>query len=73
VRAAVVLRGYDVDVLAWELNISRRTLERTIRGERAPRPWETARIEELLELPDWFIRDGLERAPARGASKPEAS
>jgi transcriptional regulator with XRE-family HTH domain len=62
VRAALVLRGYDIDDLAGELNISRRTFERTIRGERTPRAWETSRIEELLKLPDWFIPHGLERS-----------
>jgi transcriptional regulator with XRE-family HTH domain len=66
VRAALVLRGCDADDLARELNISRRTLDRMIAGKRAPRDWETARIEELLELPKWFIRDGLERPLAQG-------
>lgn len=59
-RAALVLRGYDADDLARELNISRRTLERAMNGERAPRDWETERIEQLLELPDWFIPYGIE-------------
>ena len=60
VRAALVLRNLDVADLAPQLNISRRTLERTMRGEREPRPWETSRIEELLGLPAWFIREGID-------------
>jgi predicted DNA-binding transcriptional regulator AlpA len=62
VRAGLALRGYDADELARELNLSRRTLDRTLKGERQPREWETARVEELLGLPDWFIRYGIERS-----------
>jgi excisionase family DNA binding protein len=61
VRAALVLRNYDPDDLARELNISRRTLDRMLVGLRKPKAWETARVEELLELPPWFISHGVPR------------
>lgn len=59
VRAALLLSGRSPDDLAVELNISRKTLERTIRGERQPKDWETTRAAELLDVPAWFITDGL--------------
>jgi|GEM_PF-2706440 transcriptional regulator with XRE-family HTH domain len=46
--------------VAVELNVSRKTLERTIRGERDPRPWETRRLAELLDVPEAFLQDGLD-------------
>lgn len=66
VHAAVVLRDWKLDALAEELNVSRRTLKRVIDGDRRLRPWEVARINELLGLPEWFLRDGLAPPPTRG-------
>ncbi len=67
VRAAAVLRGWELDALAVELNVSRRTLNRMIDGTRRPRPWEVARINKLLELPEWFLSEGLDGRPTSGS------
>ena len=61
VRAALVLKGVSVDAAARELNLSRKTLERTLRGERTPRDWETSRLAETIGVPRWFIEEGLRR------------
>jgi transcriptional regulator with XRE-family HTH domain len=58
-RAALALAGVTVDDAARQLNISRKTLERTLRGERAPRQWESERLSEVLSVPLWFLERGL--------------
>lgn len=60
VRAALALSGRSIDDVVPELNISRKTLERAMRGERTPREWETRRLAELLDIPEWFLREGLD-------------
>jgi transcriptional regulator with XRE-family HTH domain len=59
VRAALLLANVPIENAARELNLSRKTLERTIRGEREPRPWETRRLAEVLGVPTWFLVEGL--------------
>lgn len=71
VRAAMVLRGLDLASVAAELNKSRKTLERTLRGERTPSAWETRRLSEILDVPETFLRDGLGPETALDVS-PEA-
>jgi hypothetical protein len=67
IRAALVLAGRTPQDVAPELNISSRTLERTIQGQRMAREWEIDRLAELLAVPDWFLRDGFAGAPPAGA------
>lgn len=59
VRAAMVLAGRSLDDVALELKISRKTLERTIRGQRLPRHHETTALAEALDVPESFIENGL--------------
>jgi transcriptional regulator with XRE-family HTH domain len=59
VKAALLLADVSIEGAARELNVSRKTLDRTIRGEREPRPWETHRLAEVLGVPTWFLVDGL--------------
>jgi hypothetical protein len=40
-----------------------------MRGERTPRPWETQRLAEVLDVPEWFLTDGL--GPLTGATTAE--
>src|SRR5690242_6277271 len=56
VRAAMALAERDVNALAPELNVSTKTFLRTLRGERAPREWETRRLAELLDVSEAFLR-----------------
>lgn len=66
VKAALLLADASIDDAARELNLSRKTLERTMRGERTPRIWETARLAEVLDVPVWFLQDGLAGLRQRG-------
>lgn len=59
VRAALVLSGLTAGDVAPELNISPRTFERLLYGERDPRDWEIARIAELTDVPESFLREGF--------------
>jgi transcriptional regulator with XRE-family HTH domain len=59
VKAALLLADVPIENAARELNVSRKTLERTIRGEREPRPWETQRLAEVLGVPAQFLVEGL--------------
>lgn len=61
IRAALVLRTASADDLARELNLSPQELKEVMDGKRPPRGWETARVCELLRIPDWFLLQGLER------------
>lgn len=65
IAAAIVLSGKKTTELAPELNISARTLERVISGERLAREWEVHRLAEILEVPLWFFREGW-----AGAARP---
>jgi len=50
--------------LADALNIDVKTLQRTLRGERDFRDAEVQTIVEYTRVPEWFLRDGFEVAPA---------
>ncbi len=60
VRAALVLRDRTIADVAPELNVSARTLERVLQGRRQARDWEIARLAELLEVPETFLRSGFD-------------
>lgn len=66
IRAALALSGQTPEDVAEELNVSPRTLSRMIAGDRQARDWELRRLAELLEVPLWFLTDGLQPA-----AKPE--
>jgi transcriptional regulator with XRE-family HTH domain len=59
VSAALVLAGLRMEDVAPELNISVRTLNRTLHGLRQPRPWEMKRLAEVVGAPESFLRGGL--------------
>jgi hypothetical protein len=63
VRAALALAERSLEDVAPELNISTRTLGRVLSGERQLRDWELRRLSEILRVPDWFLREGLEGQP----------
>jgi transcriptional regulator with XRE-family HTH domain len=63
IRAALALAGKASSDVAPELNISTRTLDRTIAGERLPREWELRRLADLLPVPAWFLLGGFEGLP----------
>jgi hypothetical protein len=65
VKAALTLADVPIGVVAQELNMSRKTLERVIRGEREPTTWETRRLAEVLGIPSWFLVEGLDGLRAR--------
>lgn len=48
IRAAFVLAGKAPRDVAPELNVSLRTLDRVIAGDRQPREWELRRLAEIL-------------------------
>jgi plasmid maintenance system antidote protein VapI len=60
IKAALAIRGRTSAEVAPELNISGRTLERIIAGTRTAREWELHRLAEVLDVPPWFIEEGLE-------------
>ena len=51
-----------VDEVGGDLSIGLTTLQRTMAGRRAPRPWEIERLAEALEVPRWFLERGLDGA-----------
>jgi hypothetical protein len=57
-----VLAGLDAKDAAPELNISSRTFERLLYGQREARDWEIKRLAELTAVPEWFLREGLSAA-----------
>jgi transcriptional regulator with XRE-family HTH domain len=63
IRAALVLAGKSAEEVAPELNVSARTLERVVAGKRQARDWELRRLAELLDVPEWFLREGLGGQP----------
>jgi transcriptional regulator with XRE-family HTH domain len=65
IGAALVLADKKPADVAHELNISARTLERVIAGDRLPREWEVQRLATILEVPLWFLMEGF-----AGASRP---
>jgi transcriptional regulator with XRE-family HTH domain len=64
IKAALVLAGRTAEEVAPELNVSGRTLNRIIAGERQAREWELDRLADVLAIPAWFLRDGLVQPPA---------
>lgn len=71
IRAALVLAGRSPLEIAPELNISARTLDRTLSGQRQAREWELQRLAELLEVPYWFLLRGFEGLPLDSAATQE--
>jgi hypothetical protein len=63
IRAAFLLSDKAPEDVAPELNVSTRTLERVMAGTRQARDWELRRLSELLEVPEWFLREGLAAQP----------
>lgn len=45
-----------------DIQVGRRTIERVMAGHRVLKPWEIDRIAEALDVPVWFLRDGLPSA-----------
>jgi hypothetical protein len=72
VRAAMVLSSLTAGDVAPELNISPRTFERLLYGEREVRDWEIRRLAQLTEVPEAFLRDGFS-SPDQLASGSEES
>jgi transcriptional regulator with XRE-family HTH domain len=58
-HAALALADVSLATAAETISVSRKTLERTIRGERAPRPSETAQLARLLNVSEVFLSYGL--------------
>lgn len=50
--------------VAKELNVSTRTLERMVLDQSPPNDWEVARLAEVLQVPEWFLREGFNGADA---------
>lgn len=69
VRAGLVLGETSVADLAARLGLSEKSLLRTIRGERTPRPHESAAIAKALELPEAFLDPRLSPASVLLASE----
>jgi hypothetical protein len=65
IAAALALADKKPADVAPELNISGRTLERVIAGDRLPREWEVQRLATILEVPLWFLMEGF-----AGAERP---
>lgn len=64
IRAALALAGVTSPQVAAELNLSSRTLDRVIAGQRQARDWELRRLSELLDVPEWFLREGFAGRPS---------
>jgi transcriptional regulator with XRE-family HTH domain len=63
IQAAVVLSGRTLDDVASELNVSGKTLTRIMKGQREPRDREIQMLIRALDVPEWFLREGLAGAP----------
>jgi hypothetical protein len=60
----MALAGRDADDVAADLNISGKTLMRAMTGQREFRHREIGRLAEILDVPEWFLRDGLRGGPS---------
>jgi len=69
VRAGLALSDTSVADLALRLGLSEKSLLRTIRGERIPRPHESAAIAKELGLPEAFLDPHLSPASVLLASE----
>jgi hypothetical protein len=69
-RAALAWHGSTIELLAEAMAeranqpperpaLSASTLYAVQQGRRHLRPWEIAAISELLNVPEWFLRDGM--------------
>jgi hypothetical protein len=72
-----LLSGLTAGEVAPELNISPRTFERLLYGEREARDWEIGRLAELTHVPESFIREAFSAGDQAGSeesvlSRPEA-
>lgn len=74
-RAALALRGRGVPDLAAsiapEYRLGEGTIYRTVQGKRTPNAWEIPVFAEALDIPEWFLRDGLRatQEPENGAGE----
>ena len=60
IRAAMSLADRTTEDVAAELDVSVKTLLRTIRGERTARGPELERLAEILDVPVAFLHQGLQ-------------
>lgn len=62
-RAALALRDETAAEFSQRVpphyRLSRSTIDRTLQGRRAPNEWEVPLFAELLDVPEWFLRDGF--------------
>jgi transcriptional regulator with XRE-family HTH domain len=66
----MILADKSIDDLAYELDVSRKTIERTMRGERLLKRLEREYLAKALGVPESFLLDGLSAgltAPGRAA------
>ena len=65
IRAALVLADRTADDLAAEVGMSLSTLGRVMQGRRAVRTGEVEALARALGVPEAFLREGFDGAPAR--------